>query len=229
MLFCHMSILFYSSINMSEIKEPQATEAPTATSGGFGPPPEQIAKAAEAAKAAKSFQDAADALKKQASLATDPVERENLWRAAYVKEKEAHGESRKARIMASGWGQGAGAGIGLSGAVGMGLGNLVGTLLSGVVAIPGSLIGAGVGALHGPWYSLQDMVKGKGNQTEAGNGGKDAEGKPSNETAPEEDPRQEVEAHRAIVEAARRLEEEEEAEKPSKEDVKTNASGDTAA
>ncbi|KUI54981.1 hypothetical protein VP1G_02339 [Cytospora mali] len=212
---------------MSETKEPQATEAPAAVSGGFGPPPEQIVKAAEAAKAAKGFQDAADALKKQASLATDPVERENLWRAAYVKEKEAHGESRKARIMASGWGQGAGAGIGLSGAVGMGLGNLVGTLLSGVVAIPGSLIGAGVGALHGPWYSLQDMVSGKGDKTEAGDGGKAAEGKPGNET--EADSRQEEEAHRAIVEAARRLEEEEEAEKPRKEDVKTHASGDTAA
>ncbi|ROW05723.1 hypothetical protein VMCG_05143 [Cytospora schulzeri] len=203
---------------MSEPQESQATEAPAAASGGFGPPPDQVAKAAEAAKAAKRFQDAADALKKQASLATDPAERENLWRAAYVKEKEAHGESRKARIMASGWGQGVGAGIGLSGAVGMGLGNLVGTLLSGVVAIPGSLIGAGVGALHGPWYSLQDMVTGKGGKKEADAVGDDDSGlgkntgiNPSGES--ESDSRQEDEAHRAIVEAARRLEEEEEEDK----------------
>lgn len=64
---------------------------------GQQPPPEQVQQAIEAAKAARAFQDAADALKKQASLATDPAEREKLWRAAYIKEKEAHGESRKAR------------------------------------------------------------------------------------------------------------------------------------
>lgn len=61
------------------------------------PPPEQVAQALEAVQAARRFQDVADALKKQASLATDPAEREKLWRAAYIKEKEAHGESRKAR------------------------------------------------------------------------------------------------------------------------------------
>lgn len=126
-------------------------------------------------------------------------------------------------VMASGWGQGAGAGIGISGAVGMGLGNLVGTLLSGVVAIPGSLIGAGVGVLHGPWYTLQDMVTGKGSKTEA-DGGSD-HGKVSEDMEVESaaagegegDAHQEDEAHRAIVEAARRLEEEEEAEKRQKE------------
>ncbi|ROW15318.1 hypothetical protein VPNG_03068 [Cytospora leucostoma] len=211
----------------------QSTETPAASkSGAFGPPPEQLLKAAEAAKAAKRFQDAADSLKQQASLATDPAERENLWRAVYVKEKEAHGESRKARIMASGWGQGTGAGIALSGAVGMGLGNLVGTLLSGVVAIPGSLIGAGVGALHGPWYTLQDMVSGKGGKAEAngaddGRVGKDAEAKSGDES--EATSRQEDEAHRAIVEAARRLEEEEEAEKRSKEGGQAKASDDKQA
>lgn len=63
------------------------------------PAPEQIAQAVEAAKAAARFQDAADALKKQAALAKDPAEREKLWRSAYLKEKEAHGESRKARCM----------------------------------------------------------------------------------------------------------------------------------
>lgn len=57
----------------------------------------EIAQAAEAAKAAARFQDAADALKKQAALVRDPAERERLWQAAYAKEKEAHGESKKAR------------------------------------------------------------------------------------------------------------------------------------
>lgn len=86
---------------MPDNEKPQPAETPVASaSGAFGPPTEQLRRAAEAAKAAKRFQDAADSLKKQASLATDPAERENLWRAVYVKEKEAHGESRKAR---SGW------------------------------------------------------------------------------------------------------------------------------
>lgn len=141
--------------------------------------------------------------------------------------------------MASGWGQGAGAGIGISGAVGMGLGNLVGTLLSGVVAIPGSLIGAGVGALHGPWYTLQDMVTGKSSKTEADESGDhgrvdpgaEAESKPAGvgeEDSHQEDPRQEDEAHRAIVEAARKLEEEEEAEKQKKERKKQENEGGKA-
>lgn len=57
----------------------------------------EITQAAEAAKAAARFQDAADSLKKQAALVRDPAERERLWQAAYAKEKEAHGESKKAR------------------------------------------------------------------------------------------------------------------------------------
>lgn len=83
---------------MSSSTPQQQPQANAASGGGDGaPPPEQVAQAVEAAKAAARFQDAADALKKQASLATDPAEREKLWRAAYLKEKEAHGESRKAR------------------------------------------------------------------------------------------------------------------------------------
>lgn len=74
-----------------------SSSMPQANTGEGAPPPEQVAQAVEAAKAAARFQDAADALKKQASLAIDPAEREKLWRAAYLKEKEAHGESRKAR------------------------------------------------------------------------------------------------------------------------------------
>lgn len=101
-------------------EKPQAKEgtavpaAPPASGAGPGPQPEagagagagastgglpmaEIAQAAEAAKAAARFQDAADALKKQAALVRDPAERERLWQAAYAKEKEAHGESKKAR------------------------------------------------------------------------------------------------------------------------------------
>lgn len=83
---------------MSESQETQTTEAASAAAAaGHGPPPEELAKAVEAAKAARRFQDSADMLKKEAALARDPAEREKLWRAAYMKEKEAHGESKKAR------------------------------------------------------------------------------------------------------------------------------------
>jgi hypothetical protein len=226
-----------------------------------GLPMAEITQAAEAAKAAARFQDAADALKKQAALVRDPAERERLWRAAYAKEKEAHGESKKARcksqnpagagcsshawhgclksaniqnlhpaVMASGWGQGTGFGIGISSAVGMGLGNLVGALLSGVVAVPGSLIGAGVGAIHGPWYKLTDAVSGGGGGgSDGGDGAKseqgagpDRLGKDANKSAEsgggekegsETDySDQDEEAHRRIVDAAKKLEEEEKKE-----------------
>lgn len=126
--------------------------------------------------------------------------------------------------MASGWGQGTGFGIGISSAVGMGLGNLVGALLSGVVAVPGSLIGAGVGALHGPWYRFQDAVAGGGGGTKADEGaghdrlGKDIEKSQPGDTESGEKggsetdySEQDEEAHRRIVDAAKKLEEEEEA------------------
>lgn len=124
-------------------------------------------------------------------------------------------------VMASGWGQGTGFGIGISSAVGMGLGNLVGALLSGVVAVPGSLIGAGVGALHGPWYRLSDAVAGNGGggtkaDENAGHDrlGKDIQKSKSDDTKEgyeTDDSERDEEAHRAIVEAAKKLEEEEKA------------------
>lgn len=59
--------------------------------------PAELAPAIESARTAASFQDAADALRKQASVAWDPAERERLIRSAYEKETAAHGESKKAR------------------------------------------------------------------------------------------------------------------------------------
>jgi len=161
--------------------------------------PDEFAPAIEAAKAAKRLQDTADTLKKQASLIKDPAERERLIRAAYDKEVQAHGQSKKARAMASGWGQGAFAGVGIASAVGMGLGNLVGVLLSGVTAVPGVLVGSGVGAAHGPWFKLGGGGK-KGNGKD---GGKEGEDKSAEDDSDDE------EAHRAIVEAARQAEAEE--------------------
>lgn len=137
--------------------------------------------------------------------------------------------------MASGWGQGTGFGIGISSAVGMGLGNLVGALLSGVVAVPGSLIGAGVGALHGPWYRFQDAVAGnagggkKKADEDAGHDrlGKDIKKSNSGETKPgdkesyaTDDSEMDEETHKAIVEAAKKLEAEEKAQSGDKTEHK---------
>lgn len=134
---------------------PDAAEAPEADAATEKQPTqEEIEKAADAAKAAARLQSTADSLWAQARAVRDPAERERLWRAAYNKEVEAHGQSKKARAMASGWGQGALSGVGISSVVGVGLGNVVGALLSGVVSVPGSLIGAGVGAAIGPLVKL---------------------------------------------------------------------------
>lgn len=110
--------------------------------------------------------------------------------------------------MASGWGQGAGLAVGISSAVGMGLGNLVGALLSGVVAVPGVLVGSGVGAIHGPWYKVKDVMGG-------GGGGGDQKKEEENEkikaevgAESDEESSQDVQAHLAIVEAARQMDEE---------------------
>lgn len=106
--------------------------------------------------------------------------------------------------MASGWGQGAGLAVGISSAVGMGLGNVVGALLSGVVAVPGVLVGSGVGALHGPWYKLKDVMSGVNNKMDGGTQENDKiKAEVGSET--DEDSGEDVQAHMAIVDAARKL------------------------
>lgn len=110
--------------------------------------------------------------------------------------------------MASGWGQGAGFGVGISAAVGMGAGNLVGALLGGVVAVPGLLIGSGVGAIHGPFVKLKDSICGNRKRTEDGTDvvdeGRMKELADGTETETDDD----IKAHEVIVEAARNLEDE---------------------
>lgn len=169
-----------------------ADEAPP-TPASQQPTPEEIEKAADAAKAAARLQSTADTLWDQARAIRNPAEREKLWRAAYNKEVEAHGQSKKARAMASGWGQGLLSGVGISAAVGVGLGNVVGALLGGVVSVPGTLIGAGVGAAFGPLVKL------------GGGGGKDGKNK-ENERPKEFDWEEDLsddEEHRQIVDAVR--------------------------
>lgn len=195
-----------SGSNAQEIPDPQPAEAQNAAAtpdeadgsepapGTQQPTPEEVEKAADAAKAAARLQSTADTLWAQARAVRDPAERERLWRAAYNKEVEAHGQSKKARTMASGWGQGVLSGVGLSAAVGVGLGNVVGALLGGVVSVPGSLIGAGVGAAMGPLVKL------------GGYGGKSEKSK--EEERPKEfdweEDLSDDEEHRQIVDAVRK-------------------------
>ncbi|KAK4129701.1 hypothetical protein N657DRAFT_677280 [Parathielavia appendiculata] len=173
-------------------------------------PPGEVAQAVSAARAAKRLQDAADTLRAQAAAIKDPAERERLFQAAYNKEVEARGQSKKARLMASGWGQGAAAGIGASGALGMGLGNLVGVLLSGVVAIPGVLVGAGAGAIHGPWYKLP------GKSSKSGKSGEAGESVESVENGALAGSQSDEEEHRIVIAAARQIEGEEKAKEKDK-------------
>lgn len=121
--------------------------------------------------------------------------------------------------MASGWGQGAGFGVGISTAVGMGAGNLIGALLSGVVAVPGVLIGSGVGTLHGPFVKLKDSISGKGEKKEEGEGKDELDEKIKEEVGIDTDDEtdEDIKAHAAIVEAARKLDDETKVEGGSKE------------
>jgi hypothetical protein len=183
----------------SQTNDPDQTgdKHPSSDAGG-DKSPDDLAKAIDAAKSAKRLQDTVNTLKEQAKAVRDPAERERLFRAAYEKEVEAHGQSKKARVLASGWGQGAGAGVGVSAAVGMGLGNLLGVLLSGVVAVPGVLTGAAVGAAHGPWYTFGLGGKKKDGAKKEGKDGEEDDVDFSDE-----------EMHDAIVKAAAEAEEQE--------------------
>ena len=131
------------------------------------PNDERLRQAAEAAKGAASVQGVVESLKSKAAKLTDPKEREKLLSETFNREIEAKGLSRKARILKSGTFQGAAGGAGIGAATGVGLGTVVGTLVGTVVSVPttalGGLVGAGTGAIHGPWIKL-----GGGSKKEAG-------------------------------------------------------------
>lgn len=129
------------------------------------PKDDRLAAAASANQAAASANSLASTLRSKAALLTDPAERSRVMREAYNKELEAHGNSKRARILTSGTFQGAAGGAGIGTAVGMGLGTVTGTLVGAVATVPGvlvgGLIGAGTGVIHGPWIKLTKMAGGK--------------------------------------------------------------------
>ena len=122
------------------------------------PEDERLRQAAQAAQAAASAHSMVDSLKSKAALLTDPKERERVISEAFDHEIEARGLSMKARMLKSGTFQGAAGGAGIGAATGLGLGTAVGALVGTVVSVPttalGALVGAGTGAIHGPWIKL---------------------------------------------------------------------------
>ncbi|OAL47294.1 hypothetical protein IQ07DRAFT_136027 [Pyrenochaeta sp. DS3sAY3a] len=117
-------------------------------------------KALAAQKQASSLRAAADAIR-------DPKKREKYLTDAYNKEIEAHGNSKKARVLSSGAFQGSVGGGGIGMAVGAGLGTVVGTIVGTVATIP---------TTGGEKKDGKDG-KGKGN----GDGDEDKENHDSNE------------------------------------------------
>jgi hypothetical protein len=122
------------------------------------PQDDRLAAAASASQAAASANSLASTLRSKASILTDPAERSRLMQAAYDKELEAHGNSKRARVLTSGTFQGAAGGAGIGTAVGMGLGTVTGTLVGVVATVPG--------VIHGPWIKLGGKGKGAGKEEE---------------------------------------------------------------
>ncbi|ORX98817.1 hypothetical protein BCR34DRAFT_606802 [Clohesyomyces aquaticus] len=132
--------------------------------------PDQLKQAAATAQKALDAQSTAKSLKEAASSVTDPKKHERLLREAYDKEIEAHGNSKKARMLQSGAFQGGAGGAGIGALVGMGVGTVVGTVVGAVTTIPttalGTLVGSGVGLAHGPWIKLPPIGGGKKGEKE---------------------------------------------------------------
>ncbi|KAH7086277.1 hypothetical protein FB567DRAFT_561017 [Paraphoma chrysanthemicola] len=154
-------------------------------------PQSKLQEAAAAAESALAAQKTASSLRAAAEAIKDPKKREQYLTDAYNKEIEAHGNSKKARILTSGAFQGGIGGAGIGAAVSTGLGTVVGTIVGGVTAIPatavGGLAGMATGAVHGPWIKLNKIGKEgrvgdgkekveKGPEIEGGDGDMDVEG-----------------------------------------------------
>lgn len=222
-----------ASLSESELQ----TLAQTSTS-----PESKLQEAASNAEAALAASKQASSLRSVAETIKDPAKREQYLKDAYNKEIEAHGSSKKARILSSGAFQGSVGGGGIGMAVGAGLGTVVGTLVGTVATIPttavGTLVGAGVGGVHGPWVKLgkiSGVGGGDGEKEEAkhGQGRKnDGEKREEGDERVEEggevleddvvpDPAALREAADKVAEARRRGEVHKEKKKPRKLEVRS--------
>ncbi|USP79207.1 hypothetical protein yc1106_06481 [Curvularia clavata] len=167
-----------------------------------GSPEDKLNAAAASAEAALSSAKTASALRTAAETIRDPAKREKYLQDAYQKEIEAHGNSKKARMLSSGAFQGSMGGGGIGMAVGAGLGTVVGTLVGTVATIPttavGTLVGAGVGGVHGPWIKLGDK-KGEGKKEGEGQDGKEKAGEGHEQAGTEDEGIPDPEALRKVA------------------------------
>ena len=159
-----------SSPGKEEEKEPSISDLKKIAENADAPEDKLQAAAAQAEAALSSYKTAST-LREAADAIRDPAKREKYLRDAYNKEIEAHGNSKKARMLQSGAFQGTVGGVGIGAVVAGGLGTVVGTVVGTVTAVPatavGGLVGAGVGLGHGSWIKLGKI---------GGGGGKDGEG-----------------------------------------------------
>lgn len=109
---------------------------------------------------AKGLQEKSLELHRKAEEAGDPKVSEDLKFQAREVDKKAAKLMKTAERLEAGWIQGGAMGTGLGVGAAGGIGAVVGTLVTGIVAIPtsglGMLIGAGTGLIHGPWIKHCD-------------------------------------------------------------------------
>ncbi|KAJ4407689.1 hypothetical protein N0V91_003659, partial [Didymella pomorum] len=104
-------------------------------------PEDKLQAAAAQAEVALSQYKTASSLREAADAIRDPAKREKYLRDAYNKEIEAHGNSKKARMLQSGAFQGTVGGAGIGAVVAGGLGTVVGTVVGTVTAVPATAVG----------------------------------------------------------------------------------------
>ncbi|KZM20276.1 uncharacterized protein EKO05_0003673 [Ascochyta rabiei] len=162
-----------------EKKEPSVADLKEIASNADAPEDKLQAAAAQAEAALSSYKTAST-LREAANAIRDPAKREKYLRDAYDKEIEAHGNSKKARMLQSGAFQGTVGGAGIGAVVAGGLGTVVGTVVGTVTAVPatavGGLVGAGVGLGHGSWIKLGKLGDGKNGKGKKGQNEEDKEG-----------------------------------------------------
>jgi hypothetical protein len=118
----------------------------------------KLDEAVQYAIAGGRTQERANQVRQRAKEAKTKREREALEKEADELDAQANSQLKTTKRLQSGVWQGLGAGAGIGASSGLAVGTATGVLVGGVLAIPttalGGLIGAGTGALHGPWIKL---------------------------------------------------------------------------
>ena len=117
-----------------------------------------LSEISEYLQKAEAAQLASAQARHRADSTEDEEEKAIALEEAAKQEKIAKGALKTAQRLQSGVWQGGAAGAGIGAGVGAGLGTVVGSLVGGVTSIPttglGLLVGAGTGAVHGPWFKI---------------------------------------------------------------------------